>query len=46
MGTMGVSAVHSRPPRRHAFGTQIEGSSLLLQGFGLTRFGGLQLPWS
>ena len=45
MGAMGGSAVHGRPPRRCALGTPIEGSSILLQGFGLTRSGGLQLPW-
>ena len=46
MGAMGGSAVHGCPPRRCALGTPIEGSSILLQGFGLTRSGGLQLPWS
>ena len=46
MGAMGGSAVCGHPPRRHALGTPIEGSSILLLGYGLTRSGGLQLPWS
>ena len=46
MGAMGGSAVHGHPLRRHALGPPIEGLSILLQGFGLTRSGGLQLPWS
>ena len=45
MGAMGT-AVHGHPPRRHALGTPIEGLSILLQGFRLTRSGGLQLLWS
>ena len=46
MGAMGGSAVHGSPPRRRTLGTLIECSSILLQGFGLTKSGGLQLPWS
>ena len=46
MGAMGGSAVRGRPLSRRALDTPIEGLSILLKGFRLTRSGGLQLPWS